>query len=176
MEISTSDIIAIVALFISVLVGGGVLSSYLQERKRYKEFLLRLQSILNLNKKIHKQLTQEIDLKALEYAPDNIQEKFNKLDDNNPVKRKWNSRIETIIDNNDRVINLIWSNIGFMKSKDLKEKCEKFIFHAQEFNDIWKRIRSGSKLEPGRDPNTDLLGRKYPKGLDRLLQREIDKH
>ena len=174
MKLSTSDIIAIVSILVSVLLGGGWLTSYLAAKKQYKNgFLIPLQTTLSQNKKIHKELTKDIDLEALEYAPDYIQQKFNELDHSNPTKQMWMLRIETLLDNNEMAIKLITPNIGSVKNKKLKKELEIFLFHAQKFNDIWKMISSDKPIGPGIDPHTDLMGEKYPANLDSLLQREI---
>lgn len=177
MKLSTSDIIAIVSILVSVFLGGGWLTSHLAARKQYKNgFLIPLQTVLKQNKEIHNELTREIDLKALEYAPDYVQKKFNELDDSNPIKKLWISRIKTLLSNNEMAINLTISNIGIVKNKRLKTELDSFISHAQKFNDIWKLIPSNTPIEPGVDAHIDLIGKKYPKDLDSLLQKEIDRY
>ena len=78
-----------------------------------------MQTVLKQNKKIHNELTREIDLKALEHAPDYVQKKFNELDDSNPIKKLWILRIKTLLSNNEMAINLTISNIGIVKNKTL---------------------------------------------------------
>ena len=174
MTLSTSDIIAILSILVSVFLGSGWLTLYMAAKKQYKNaFLIPLQTTLEQNKKIHNDLTKDIDLKALEYAPDYIQLEFNKLDDSNPIKQIWALRIETLLSNNEIAIKLITSNIGLIKNNELKEELENFIYHAQQFIDIWKMITSAIQIEPGVNPHTTLIGPKYPANLDILLQKEI---
>jgi hypothetical protein len=171
----TPEIISIVSLIITTLLGGGGWYRAWRKAKRtYKRgFLIPLHSLLKQNKKIFDELTEDIDLKKLEYAPDYIQRKYKNLDDTNPLKRLWRSRFETLMENNQRAIQSINANIGYVENKELKAELEEFISHAQKFNDIWRMIPADEEIKPGIDIHCDLMGEKYPDKLDSLLEQEI---
>ena len=169
-----SDYLTIASILVSVFLGSGWYQSKQEAKRAYKRgFLIPLQSQLKQNKKIFNELTEDIDLKELEYAPDYIQEKYRSLEDANPLKRLWRSRFETLIENNQIVIQSISENSGYVKNKELKAELEKFTYHAQQFNDIWRLVPADQEIETGIDTHSDLMGENYPEKLDSLLDQEI---
>ena len=143
--------------------------------RRFRFSVVTLETVLKQNKRIFIELTKEIDLQAPEYAPNYIQQQFNKLDDSNPLKSLWRLRMETLVHNNEMAIKRITENIGAVKSERFCQELENFIFHAQKFNNIWRLIPSDAPIEPGIDPHADLLGDRYPKDLDTLIHEEIER-
>ncbi len=187
-ELSANNFIAIFSLLVSVLFGGGWLKSIFDRRaeKRRDEtekkelyrqgFLEPLQFTLNQNKHIHTLLTKDLDLQALEYAPDYIQEEWNKLDDSDSVKQYRINQVQTLIGNNEHAIKAIRDNLPYVENDRLKQRLQEFAKQAQDFNNIWRQITSTADIEPGINPNTALLSDRYPEDLDRLLQEEIDRY
>jgi hypothetical protein len=174
MELGASDIISIISLVVALLFGGGWLGSYVTARRKYRnEFIRPLKLLMDTNRKIFAELTRDANLDALEYMPDYLQRRFNELDDSNPIKYMWKNRMDTIIANNEKAIVLITANTGEIKSKELREACHNFVSHAQKFNDIWNMITTTNiPFKPGREPNANLLGDRYPADLDKLLEKE----
>lgn len=82
MKLSTSNVISIIAILMSLLFGGGWLSSYFEAKEKYRnDFLVPLETLLSQNKRIFDELTNDVDIIALEYAPNDIQREFNALED-----------------------------------------------------------------------------------------------
>ena len=194
MELSTDNYITIVTTLLTLVFGGGLGKSVLdrraerrkaeeeakraeaEKRELYRQgFLENLQFTLNLNKHIHTLSTKDLDLRGLEYAPDYIQQEWNKLDDSDSIQQYRINQVQTLISNNEHAIRAIRDNLPKVENDRLKRSLEEFATQAQDFDNIWRKITSATDIEPGRNPNTALLSDEYPKELDRLLQEEIDR-
>jgi len=187
----TKDILNIVFSSLSILFGSGVILT-LWDRVNLKKrlnrerqvikaerilhrFLLPLKFLLDQNRKIHGDLTSMINLEELEYAPDYIQRRIREVFPVENDRRFWFSRLETIIENNRKATDIIQEHSGLLPEGNVRKALNDFVFHAQAFQDIWRKIESNIPPAMGRDPNTDLYSEKYPANLDRELMDEIAK-
>ena len=118
--------------------------------------------------------TSTINLKELEYAPDYIQQKIREVFPKENDRRFWFSRLETIMENNAKATDLIQKHNGLLpEGTIIRQALHDFVFQAQEFGDIWRKIESDSMALTGSNPNTDLYSDKYPTNLDKELIDEI---
>jgi hypothetical protein len=167
--------VAIASILVNVLFGAGWWKSRREAEKLYKQgFLMRLQFVLEQNKRIFDYVTKKLNLEELEYAPNWVQAKLNELDEFEQQLVK--AQIDTIKRNNLAAIDIITEHSGEVRSESLRQELEKFVAHAMRFNDIWIKITAKEPAVRGRPPNADLQGPKYPPDLDRLLQEEIDRY
>ncbi len=179
--------VSIIIPLLSLLAGSGWLKFYLESRDKKREkwrgvlkgFLLPFESIMKHNYLIFEELTDDDRLRALEYAPDYLQKHFSELPDSDPLKITWTRRIVRLIAENKRAVDLIEENIGNMITKEFKDKCDDFKFHAEHWEDLWNAIMGPDPISLDSpvmgylvDPEARPRGR-FPKNLDLALQNEI---
>ena len=188
---TTFQWISLILAITSLLFGGGLITSWMKGNAARAE-LVRQQEIaaisdtlntlleplsfmLQQNRQIHGELTKELNLRELEYAPDYIQNRVRSLPEEHPMRRLWLARIRTLIENNQWSIELIRVNSVKISDPDLKRALADFVAHAQAFNDIWRAIQAEEQIRSGVNRTVDLYSERYPAVLDALIEKEKDR-
>jgi len=113
------------------------------ERSAYQELLTNFLSpfadLLTENKKIYDELLEGRG--ALEYHPKVLAGFFNSLPDKDKRKLSWYQRIERLRDNNHKILALILKDSGRIVTKDFRDACAEFHYHADEWDDVWKAVK-----------------------------------
>jgi hypothetical protein len=145
-----------------------------QIRSTLHDFLMPLQRALLENRHLHGVLTEDHDLKRLEYAPDYVQSFFRNLPDDDLRKFRWQEIIGRMVQNNNIAIDLIRTESGFLDPGDINKALSDFVEHANQFNVLWAGVVNENSPSSPRGAGA-LLVPLFPPGLDDFLQSETQK-
>jgi hypothetical protein len=166
---------------LGLLAGTGWLQYYLKSRseRRGKHqaflegFLLPFEGILKTTHSVFTKLKDDRDLTNLEYHPGRLQQYFSSMDDGDPRKLLWKSRIEWLQKENQTALNLIDRFYGQITSREFKNACDEFKLHVKEWELVWSALYSSSMVPDSLNMSGALLAPEFPDGLERALQAEI---
>lgn len=136
-----------------------------------EDFLIPLQIRLENNRRLHKTLTSDIELKRLEFAPDYVQQRFQSLPPDDARRVYWKLVVNNIFESNEVIIRLIRDKGFHILHDDLRKKCESFIEQAILWKSLWtSAFESNTPAQQG----GDLLTPRFPESMDASLKAEID--
>jgi hypothetical protein len=112
------------------------------ERKEYEGllsvFLDPFSAFLDQNRKIYDELIPE--RQALEYHPRVLARFFASLPNQDRRKLYWYQRIERLRKNNREILALLQQYGGRILTKEFRDACAEFRYHADEWEDVWKAV------------------------------------
>lgn len=172
---------AILIPILGLLAGSGWLQYYLNRRSASQEtyrtlledFLLPLQSTLQVTQKIFNKLRDDRELSNLEYHPGRLKEFFSKLPNDDPRKHLWRAHIEWLQTENARGVELIHRFYGRILLPDFSRACDEFVIHAKEWEVMWKALMGGGNVPPSLDTSGSLCAPKFPAGFEEALAKEL---
>jgi len=154
------------------------LNRYRQKREKYQtlleNFLIPFQDRLVQTRGISKQLVDKPSLGIpphLEYFPKELEKHFASLPDSDTRKWVWKERIERLHAENHFAIELLDHYGGKIVTPEFRNACEKFRFHANEWEDVWK---SKDGQPPSRGNDIPYRANPFPDELEMALKSEID--
>lgn len=173
--------VPIIIALLGLIAGTGWLKYYLEqkntERTEWKlflaNFLLPFDGIIKDNLLVFKELTDDEELRNLEYYPESLQQYFSNLPDNDPRKRLWKSRIDRLIKENNKAVKLIEQHRGKIVTNKFRDACEKFKYHAHKWEDLWKSVMDEEPIVNSEFKPEDVVTPKFPDSLEPALREEI---
>jgi len=138
-----------------------------------RDFLIPLQNILHFNKRYRDRLLEDNLLQELEYAPDYVQRFFADRSSGDPRRYIWKAQIATIMNENEKVIELIDRYGGRTEDPSFEQALQDFKHHARLWKDTWESILGVEPVGPG-ITTEDQLAPKFPAELNSLLDRQVD--
>lgn len=166
---------------LSFAAGSGWLKYFLERRQAKRTeaqlildgFLLPLESILDQNRRGHRALTEDSELKNLEYAVDYLQNHFASLPEGDSRKVAWMALIENMLADNDRAVRLIQDNVGKIKSAEFRKACDEFMYHANGWKAMWRATLKNETVSDSLLGPDKLLAPAFPETMESLLVEEI---
>jgi hypothetical protein len=146
LENRISTWVAIGTSLLTLSIGGGWYQEYQKNQRARQEANERLMAEdlrpiathLGVNEKIFSELRSEPYSQPgwgiLESYLIKIQR------DGVPLHALMKKRIDTLVDNNTRIITLLTKYSGYVKTPEFKEEADKFLDHAVRYNDRWKTL------------------------------------
>jgi hypothetical protein len=173
----------IVISLLTLVGGSGWLKYYLETRSSRRKdwrivlegFLLPFQGILRHNRAVFEELTGDSDLKNLEHHPDLLQQHFASLPADDLRKIIWQKRIERLLADNRRAVELFLQNRGRIVLPTFRQACEDFQEHATRWEDLWNAVMSTRPLRPSENGPAEITGNRFPPNLEAALTAEITK-
>lgn len=162
-----------------------------RELKAYDEllndFLGQFQGLLTQNREIYRELLD--DRGALEYHPQVLQRFFASLPQKDGRRVTWYMRIKRLRQHNREILALIQQYGGRILTKDFRDACAAFRYHADQWEDVWhateytlKPFGEAEDAESCPIPGDNIIGEgeslyaeTYPKSLDTGLNCELKK-
>ncbi len=143
------------------------------EQKEYtavlEEFLIPFDGILRHNYPVFQELTDDKTLRHLEGHPLALQNYIQSLPDSDLRKIDWKYRIERLLTENRKAVDLIQRWRGKMVRPDFQQACAEFEFHANKWEDFWNAVVKGGAVPPELS-RYDALNRQYAPGFPRALE------
>jgi hypothetical protein len=103
-----------------------------------RRLLLPFEAILKTTQGIFNKLSEDREVKKLEYNPGEVQRFFASLPNDDDRKHLWKSYIEWLQTENRRAVELIERFYGRIVLKEFKDACDEFLAHAKE----WELVRA----------------------------------
>ena len=175
----------VVAAFVAALGGSGWVMYFVKQqdarqaevqaeaKEALKGFLSPLEMIIDQNQKIHSSLTQDPELRNLEYAPDRVRDYFVSLPDTDWRKIGWENAVQLLLRNNERAIKYIEENSGLIVSQDFRECSKDYIAHARLWGATWHYVIGDQPQSEKVRGAGRLLTPEFPECMDSLLGLEI---
>jgi len=156
----------------------GAFFTYVLERRRERRqrardildnFLRPFEGILKETHRISNELVGE-ELFDLEYAPSELEQHFASLPENDPRKYAWKRRVERLHEKNRQAVGLINRFYGSIVREDFMGACDRFKYHADQWEDVWKAMEG---LPVTGDSREWRRAERFPADLATALQAEL---
>lgn len=178
----TKDWVTLAISVLTLVAGSGWVKYFLERRDAYRKeaqavldgFLHPLEAILEQNKRFHALLTEDVQLRQLEYAPDYLQQHFAALPPEDFRRVAWKTLIDGVIEDNKRAKTLIQANHNKIHAPELRQRCFDFISHADSWAALWRATLSDTPVPDTARGARQLSAPPFPEGLDSLLAQEIN--
>jgi hypothetical protein len=170
---------------LTLIFGGGWLKSYFElrhkerelERQRYRaildNFIGPFEGISKDTRKIFDELTDDRELPLLEYYPQRLEHYFSSLPNDDPRKLLWKVRVQRLLLKNGQAVELIRRFRGQMVLDSFKKACDKFVYHAEQWEDLWKAVEGSRPWPNSKDTPEGPFAERFPSELEPALQDEL---
>jgi hypothetical protein len=134
---------------------------------------LPFEAILKTTQGIFNKLSEDREVKKLEYNPGEVQRFFASLPNDDDRKHLWKSYIEWLQTENRRAVELIERFYGRIVLEEFKDACDQFLAHAKEWELVWKALPGSGTVPSSLDTRPKLNAPQFPVGLEKALQGEL---
>jgi hypothetical protein len=166
---------------LTLLAGTGWLQYYLKRRESrrqeqrsvLRDFLVPLRSIVESNQSMVENLNIERELLGLSDKDGLLQTYLSDLPENPLTRALWKSRIDAIVQENRRALELMNKGEGSIVTEEFRQVCSAFRKQAQEWNANWEGIISFEDDEVSFAPSSVERPPRFPANFYELLDGEI---
>jgi hypothetical protein len=138
-----------------------------------EEFLIPFDGILKHNYQVFQELTDDRSLRHLEGHPAALQSYIQSLPDTDLRKIDWKVRIQRLLAENRKAVDLIQKWRGKIIRADFQQASAEFEFHANKWEDFWSAAAGGGAVPPELN-RYGAIDRRYAPGFPQTLEPALE--